>query len=93
MQLQMIVDGEIANGHAQTAGISIYVFRNHRGRWAIEKRADEALDEGHNGEAPGVQLVKLGSERFSIRFINRRRAPGLLERVGAARDAERNAHP
>jgi hypothetical protein len=68
VQLQAIFDGDVSIAHAQTALISIYVFQRSGGRWAIEKRAEEAFDEGHNGEAPGVQLVKLGSERFGLWF-------------------------
>ena len=68
VQLQAVFDGEVSNSHAQTALISIYVFERRGGRWAIEKSAEEAFDEGHNGEAPGVQLVRLGPERFGLWF-------------------------
>ena len=69
VQQQALFDGEISVAHAQTATISIYVFQRSNGRWAIEKRAEEALDEGHDGEAPPVQLVKLGPERFGLWFF------------------------
>ena len=68
VQHQALFDGEISNGHAQTAGISIYVFQRTDGRWSIEKRAEEALEEGQNGKAPSVQLVKLGPERYGLWF-------------------------
>lgn len=69
VQHQALFDGEISNGHAQTATISIYVFQRSGSRWTIEKRAEEAIDEGHDGEAPPVQLVKLGPERFGLWFF------------------------
>lgn len=68
IQHQALFDGEISNGHAQTAGISIYVFQRTDGRWSIEKRAEEALEEGQDGEAPSVQLVKLGPQRYGLWF-------------------------
>ena len=68
VQLQDVFEGEVSISHAQTALISIYVFERRGGRWVIEKRAEEAFDEGHNGDAPGVQLVKLGPERFGLWF-------------------------
>ena len=69
VQRQMLYEGEPASGHAQTAIASVYVF-NHTGtRWTIERRAEQALEAGQNGNAPLPSLVRTGPDRFGLWFV------------------------
>jgi hypothetical protein len=68
VQRQMMFEGEPATGHAQTAIVSVYVFRRTGARWSIERREDEALDIGARGVAPTPELIRIGRERYGLWF-------------------------
>lgn len=69
VQRQMLYEGEPAWGHAQTAVVSVYVFSLTGKRWTIERRAEETLDAGQNGNAPFPSLVTTGPDRFGLWFV------------------------
>jgi hypothetical protein len=61
-------DGEPIMGHAVSATISIYVFREQEESFVFEKGARNATATGAHGTAPGGRLMRLGTDRTGIWF-------------------------
>ena len=60
--------GEPVISHAQSAIISVYVFKYNGSRWVFEKGKMEVSDAGSYGSAPDGKLVKLGPEKYGLWF-------------------------
>jgi hypothetical protein len=69
VERQRMYEGEPSSGHAETAVVSVYIFRQNGAAWTIDQAAEEALDAGTNGHAPGPELIQVGPDRFGLWFV------------------------